>query len=171
MEWIHWLKVPSVQSQNSVTGFMSLSLATWISIHNLSQTVDGGDHGLSVCNAAYLFRAGSVSIPSLIQILNTIVDFWCYRITNAVLRMVMIASSPSLNEQCKNKWALSNWEPGSCRLMWEYLFCRTSTASFYVIHCLAKWAGSTGNDEAWVLDISPVTSLGPHKHLVLPCVW
>lgn len=43
---------------------MSLSLATLISIHSLSQIIGGGDCGLS----AYLFRAGSVSIPLLIQI-------------------------------------------------------------------------------------------------------
>lgn len=106
VEWIHWLKVPSLQSQNSVTGFMSLSLATLISIHILSQIIGGGDCGLS----AYLFRAGSVSFPLLIQILNPIVAFWCYHITNAVLRMVMIPSSPGLNEQCENKWMSHNQE-------------------------------------------------------------
>lgn len=118
------------------------------STHNLRQIIDGGDCGLSVCNAAYLLSAGSVSIPLLIQILNPLVSSWCHHTTNAVLRMVVIPSSPSLNEQCENKWVFSKWEPRSCRLMWDYLFCKTSSVSFYVIHCWAKWAGSTRNDEA-----------------------
>lgn len=162
-----------MQNQKSTKRSRFLSLVICVSIHNLSQVIDGRNNDLSVCNAVICLsvqRRISVSIPLQVQFMNLIVSSRCsiLQVLHYFMTKMIILSLLSLNVQSENKWLLFSWVPRSCRQLWEYLFCKTSTASLLCSQLfseMSRWHGKWWSTSIGVLYSNP--SLGPHRSYFL----